>query len=270
VTCKQQEATASRAGFTHDDLVRAGFYEDCRTAATSIRIKHGRLFFLADDGSVDFSTAIRIVDRVLEINESSGGNLEVTYLHSGDDLTIQRVVADRVATPGSDFFADLVTVTATWMSSPFHRQLTAAASPSALGPVAIVSTDYPISFALPPGWSIEANAEEAYFVRPDGVITLSMGTGLPEPGETVADRVRVIQKALFKNCRFDSQNDVSTSVGGEPAIVWNAECGDQADLSLNTIHGHRGYLLTLRAPRSRRDELRAVMDEVLSTLVYTN
>jgi hypothetical protein len=270
VSCSDQRAALHRAGYDSHEIEAAGYFEEgCHTSRSIIRIKGDRLFFLNEDGSVDFSTTIQLDANHLVINDAAG-DITVTYILSENELTVQRVEAASAAKPGTDYFADVVAITGFWLPSPYKREEPAAQSSSGSDLVAFVSLRFPISFALPAGWSIESNGEEAYFVSADNAMTLSMGSGTPEPDDTVADRVLVIQQALFKECTFDPTADVSTSAGAETAIIWSALCHDEAVLSLNTIHHDVGYLLAIRGPESGRAELSTVMDTITSTLAYSD
>lgn len=137
-------------------------------------------------------------------------------------------------------------------------------------PVAFVSTSLGYTIVLPPGWvTPEPGAHENFFESPSGEVTLTMGIGQPEPGQTVEDRVRVNRAEEFGGCETDPAADQPVKVGAEPGILWSFRCGQEVGVAANTIHDGTGYRLILKATIGANDELEPMMRELLRDFAFT-
>jgi hypothetical protein len=154
-------------------------------------------------------------------------------------------------------------LTSTPLTTASAQASLATTSPSATPsptPISFVSSLYGYSVVLPPGWAAhEPGADEDFFESPTGDVTLTMGSGQPEPGQTVADRVRINRAEEFGGCETDPSTDRQASVGGEPGILWSFRCDQTAGLAANTIHNGTGYRLTLKTTDTAAHDLEAIM-----------
>jgi hypothetical protein len=138
-------------------------------------------------------------------------------------------------------------------------------------PTVFSSSVLPYSLRLPDGWVANASAEgEDSYDSADGRITLTVGTGRPEPGQTVEDRVRINREDEFGDCVTDPSQDRPVTIGGERAIQWAFDCGGVVGLAANTIHDSLGYRLTLRAPAGDAPQLEPLMAEILANYRFTD
>ena len=253
-TCEQQKAALAAGGFTSEEfevLEEAGWDE-----ATCGGMMHGSqqtLEFAGDrlvlyqDGVVGFEAPFRVIDSDTFETGESANTITYEFAIDGDELTI-----DLVTTPDVPL-GDRVAGTVILETAPFTRQSAPA---------------LPYSVALPEGWV--AGAEADSFESPDGSVTLTIGTGEPEPGQTVEDRVRINRESEdLADCVTDPTQDRPVSIGGEQGILWSFVCGDEAGLAANTIHGGLGYRLTVRAPADAAAELELIMAEVLAGFTFS-
>jgi hypothetical protein len=182
------------------------------------------------------------------------GDLYITYEYAldGDQLSIDMISNEYPAATPEDLAGELVAQTVIYESAPFVRELSAA---------------LPYSLALPVGWVTGAPDS---FASADGRMTLTLGTGQPEPGQTVEDRVRVNRESEFTGCATDPSQDRPVTVDGEEGILWSFECGDEAGLAANTIHDGLGYRLTLLAPADAAAELEPLMAEILAGFTFSD
>lgn len=165
----------------------------------------------------------------------------------------------------------LTTVPPTTASSPAPLLTTSPPATPSPTPFSFASTLYGISFVLPPGWVAHAPAADHESLEsPTGQVTLMIGTGQPEPGQTVADRVRINRAEEFGPCETDPASDREVSVGGEPGILWTFRCGQIVGLAANTIHGGTGYRLTLKTTVSEAGGLEAMMLGVLREFAFSD
>ncbi|MET1233081.1 MAG: ATP-binding protein [Candidatus Limnocylindrales bacterium] len=130
------------------------------------------------------------------------------------------------------------------------------------------SSVLPYAIRLPDGWAAAAEADS--YERADGRITLTVGTGEPEPGETVDDRVRANREGEFADCVTDPSTDRPITIGGEDGILWTFACGGEVGLAANTIHKGLGYRLTLRAREVSADALEALMADLLAGFTFSD
>ena len=128
-----------------------------------------------------------------------------------------------------------------------------SAAPETPGGSLVVSEVMPFQLQLPPGWEeYAAGPDEQSFGTADGSLTLIVGRAVIEPGQVVADRVAFNRAIEFKRCTSDASQDQPITIDGQPGILWSVLCGDRLNLAANTIHGGRGYRLTLQSLRARR------------------
>jgi hypothetical protein len=256
-TCEQQNAALANAGFSSEDLERAGWDE-----ATCGGLMHGSqitLEFTGDrlvvyqDGVVGWEGAFEVVDSdTFEAGDT--GNLYITYQYSldGELLTVDMVGNDFPGPP-EELAGEMLAQTVIYESAPFAQQLAPA---------------LPYSLVPPEGWVEGADADS--FVSPDGRFTLAIGTGHPEPGQTVEDRVRINREDEFADCITDPSRDRPGTVDGEPAILWSFQCDGEAGIAANTIHEGLGYRLTLRAPSDAAAELEPLMTQIIAGFTFSD
>lgn len=253
-TCDQQNRALASAGFAPQDLESAGW--DTATCGEDI---HGRQFtieFAGDrlvvyqDGVVGWEGAFRVAGPDTFEAGDMGGDPEITYEYAidGDQLTIDMVRDNLSGLTPADLINERLAQTVIYETSPFVR----ATSSSAL----------PYDIRLPDGWAPSGEAADT-FQSPDGRMTLTVGTGQPDPGQTVEDRVRINRTEEFAECQTDPSLDRPVTLGGERAIMWTFDCGDAVGVAVNTIHDGVGYRLTLRAATAA-PELDALMTEILA------
>jgi len=176
------------------------------------------------------------------------------------------VIAMTYACAGSPPLASTPLTTASPQASLPRPSPPPSPSPT---PVSFVSTIYGYSIVLPPGWvAHEPGADEDFFASPTGDVTLTMGSGQPEPGQTVADRVRINRTEEFGGCDTDPSTDRHASVAGEPGILWSFRCGQVAGLAANTIHRGTGYRLTLKTTVAAANDLEAIMLGLLRDFTF--
>jgi hypothetical protein len=145
----------------------------------------------------------------------------------------------------------------------------ATASPTADPGTIFRSSNYPYTMQLPSGW--QAHPGEDVFDGPDDV-TLTIGTGQPEPGQTVEDRVAANRQSEFADCTTDPSADAPITLGEERGILWSLQCGSTLGLAANTIHNGVGYRLLVELPDSAEAMARAtaVMDGFLASFAFTD
>jgi len=131
---------------------------------------------------------------------------------------------------------------------------------------------YPYELTLPPNWVAHgAVTDEDLFESADGNFRLKVGSGMPELGQTVAERVRVNRGGEeFARCESDPGRDRELSVGGEPGILWFFRCATVPGVAANTIHGGVGYRLTLRGTADVASELEHTLVGLISGFVFTD
>jgi hypothetical protein len=138
-------------------------------------------------------------------------------------------------------------------------------------PTMVTSLLYAYSLQLPDGWLANASSEdEDSYESADGQITLTVGTGRPDPGQTVEDRVQINREQEFPGCPSDPSQDRPVEVGGEPGVLWTFQCGGVNGVAANTIHGGLGYRLTLKASRTTTAELESIMEELISRFRFSD
>jgi hypothetical protein len=154
-------------------------------------------------------------------------------------------------------------------SSPLTATASPSASPSAETGTTFRSSIHPYTLKLPAGW--HARADEEVFDGPNEM-TLSVGTGQPEPGQTVEDRVAANRQSEFADCTTDPAADAPITLGEEPAILWSMQCGPTLGLAANTIHNGLGYRLLLQLPTGveAMAQATAVMDGFLASFTFTD
>ena len=144
------------------------------------------------------------------------------------------------------------------------------ARPATPPPTSFSSTVLPYAVVLPADWlELSTSGEEEVYESADLRWTLAIGTGHPEPGQTVEDRVRINRESEFANCETEPERDRPVTVGGERGILWDFTCGTISGLAANTIHSGVGYRLTLRSYGHAADGLEALMAGILATFTFT-
>jgi hypothetical protein len=166
-----------------------------------------------------------------------------------------------------------VTLLALTATAPGH-----AASPdpgAAPGPFA--STVLPFTMALPADWTARpaepVNSDgtgEELFDGPSGA-SARVGTGVPGPSDTVADRVALNRGDLVTGaCTSDATTDRESTLGGEAAIAWSYTCPDQATSAINTLHDGLGYRLSVSVPATDADTAASILESMRTTFAFTS
>jgi hypothetical protein len=266
-TCEQQTAAARKAGFTDDDLQIAGFDPTtCFGAGSQFSIRFaGDRLLIFQDGEVGWDGTFRIVDDDT-FGAGDTGDLYLTYEYAldGDTLTIDMIRDDYPTTSADELVGEQLAQTVIYETTPFHRQADGSTS-------SFTSSLYPYRLTLPGGWSAAtAGGDVDGYQSPDGVLMLTVGSGQPEPGQTVADRVAANRASEFPGCQTDPATDRTIAIGGEEGILWSFICGDAFGLGANTIHAGTGYRLTVRAPATMEREAAEAMDAALASFVFTD
>jgi hypothetical protein len=135
------------------------------------------------------------------------------------------------------------------------------------------SSIYPYVIRLPWRWQggvRSSGSGEDFFYGPQEM-TLTIGSGHPEPGQTVEDRVAA-NRLEFLDCTTDPADDVPIMLGREPGILWSIKCGPTLSLAANTIHNDVGYRLMVKLPDSAQAmaQATALMDGFLSSFAFTD
>jgi hypothetical protein len=141
-------------------------------------------------------------------------------------------------------------------------------------PMRFDSTIYPYQLLLPLGWSVTRysqvpGSDEDVFSPASGEWWILVASGIPEPGQTLEDRVDLGREQL-PECASHAADDVAISMGGERGILWRAVCPDGVRLAAQTIHDGVGYRLTLGGlAREAIAEGEITMAEVLAGFEFT-
>jgi hypothetical protein len=153
-------------------------------------------------------------------------------------------------------------------SSPPEATASPTAMPTSAPGTTYRSSIYPYTIQLPSGW--HAQADGIGFDGPDGM-TLTIGTGQPQPGQTVEDRVAA-NRLEFPDCATDPTDDAPITLGGEPGILWSMHCGPTLGLAANTIHSGVGYRLLIQLPDGAEAmaHATALMDGFLGSFAFTD
>jgi hypothetical protein len=153
--------------------------------------------------------------------------------------------------------------------------------PSAVAsPSVFTSKKQPYQVALPPGWTVttvsqEATSDEDEFV-PGSTTTapdqarVTVGFGIPEPDQTVEDRVKFGRSELGAECTSDPGKDVPRSLGREPGIQWSYTCGEEYSLAVNTIHERIGYRLTAHVPVPEKESAEQILATFSGAFQFPN
>ena len=73
-------------------------------------------------------------------------------------------------------------------------------APATPPPTTFSSAVLPYTVGLPAGWmELSSSGEEEMYESADQQWTLAVGTGHPEPGDMVEDRVRINRESEFAN-----------------------------------------------------------------------
>ena len=143
--------------------------------------------------------------------------------------------------------------------------------PATPPPTAFSSSALPYTIVLPAGWvTLSTAADEDLYESADLAWTLNVGTGNPEPGQTVEDRVRINRASEFAGCDMDPATDRVIMLGGERGILWAFTCGPLTGLAANTIHDGVGYRLTLRVlDDAAAAQIEPVMAGIVAGFAFT-
>lgn len=156
-------------------------------------------------------------------------------------------------------------------SSPPEATVGSTASPAAGTGTTFRSSIYPYAIQLPGGWQADPpSSDEDFFDGPQDM-TLTIGSGQPEPGQTVEDRVAA-NRSEFMDCTTGPDSDAPITLGGEPGILWSIRCGPTLGLAANTIHDGVGYRLMVKLPDGAQAmaQATAVMDGFLASFAFTD
>lgn len=125
------------------------------------------------------------------------------------------------------------------------------------------------SLVLPDGWTAVSSSEsEDYFESADQRSTLTIGTAIPEPGQTVDDRVRE-NRSHFAGCDTDPGRDRPIEIDTDRAILWDLQCAGRYRLAANTIHDGVGYRLMVEVPAGEEAQSAAIMDQLVESFAFT-
>ena len=128
---------------------------------------------------------------------------------------------------------------------------------------------YPYSLVLPEGWGVlSSGPDEDFFESSDQLSSLTVGTGIPDPGQTVEDRVRQ-NRTQFAGCQSDQDEDRPIQIDGEPGIRWIIRCEGRYSVAANTIHDGIGYRLRLEVPAAAEAEAHLTMDWLIAHFAFT-
>jgi hypothetical protein len=153
-----------------------------------------------------------------------------------------------------------------------------AASPeTGTTPGQFASTVLPFTISLPANWTARpagpANGDgtgEELFDGPDGT-SARVGTGIPGPSDTVADRVAFNRADLVTGaCTSDPAADQQTTLGGEAALEWSYACPDQATAAVNTLHDGLGYRLSVSVPAAAADTAVSILESMRTSFTFTS
>ena len=143
--------------------------------------------------------------------------------------------------------------------------------PETPGSTSFSSVVLPYTVVLPAGWvNLSTAADEDLYESADMAWTLNVGTGDPEPGQTVEDRVRINRASEFAGCDTDPATDRDITLGGERGILWAFTCGPLSGLAANAIHDGVGYRLTLRVLDDAAGQIEPVMAGIVAGFAFTD
>lgn len=149
------------------------------------------------------------------------------------------------------------------------------ASPSALAMShRFASILYPYAVDLPAGWTVVASSQGPGsdtddFSSADASINVSLGSGQPESGQTVADRVQ-LGRDQFPHCTSVPGDDISIDMGGEEGVLWSYTCVDTFHLAAQTIHNRVGYRMTVHVQRADLVQAREIMTKLLAGFAFSD
>src|SRR5262245_12880691 len=145
----------------------------------------------------------------------------------------------------------------------------AGATPSAdTDPVGVVFTSakWPYSLELPPEWRVVPGSQEPGWgsdVFALDEVNATVASGIPDPGQTVADRVAFNRATeVPPECTTDPVLDQDTSLGGEPAIKWSWRCPTSLHVAIHTIHDGRTHRLAVPVPIEHEGEASPILERL--------
>ena len=135
------------------------------------------------------------------------------------------------------------------------------------------STLYPYSMVLPDGWTVDdasqlPGSDEDLFVSTDGAHWITVGSGIPEPGQTLEDRVE-LGRDSYPDCASDPADDEEIVMGGERGLLWSYHCEPSFHLAAQTIHNGVGYRLTVHNEEGDTSATSEVMTALLAGFAFT-
>ena len=122
LTCAQEQAAVEAAGFTAAQLASVGWVPDCGAQFT-LRFAAGGLVQF-EDGEIRWAGKYRIIDEDTFEAGDKGGTYYITYRYAidGDQLTIDMVEDNYLATSEAGLLGELLAQTEIYETSPFTRQ----------------------------------------------------------------------------------------------------------------------------------------------------
>jgi RNA polymerase subunit RPABC4/transcription elongation factor Spt4 len=88
-------------------------------------------------------------------------------------------------------------------------------------------------------------------------------------GTELADWRDAMVRAAPASCS-ESESVEETTLGGEPALVWSATCGDGDAIKLAALHEGRGYMIFLDSQTATDDEDRNIFEMIRSSFRFTS
>lgn len=267
-TCEQQNAALTKAGFTADELHQGGW--DPATCSGMSNGSQWSIRFAGDqlvifqDGVIGWRGATQWTDPgSFDAGEHGNYYASYGYLLDGDTLTVDMVRDDYPTNSKAELLGEHIAQTVVYETAPFTR-----------GPAAdrieFASSLYPYRLLLPEGWSVMMEGGDTdQFERKDHLVDVGVGSGHPEPGQTVEDRVRINRADEFAGCDTDPSTDHETVLGGERAIAWRFTCGTTIGRAVNTIHDGVGYRVMVQTS-SKDVDLGEVLAQFIQGFAFTN
>jgi len=147
-----------------------------------------------------------------------------------------------------------------------------------------VSKLYGFAVRVPQGWSTydaEAPWGGKYIVGPGsthfaalpdpgGTRTLMAAAATIPAGMPLADWQAAMVRGTPSVCS-QSPSAETTTLGGEPALVWTVKCSDGFDgIQLAAVHGDRGYVFYLASTANDDAQDRQIFEGIRQTFRFTN
>jgi len=167
--------------------------------------------------------------------------------------------------PGAQAAPAQPTTTEALTKSP---STTSASTTTASSTKEFVSDRYDFAVTLPQAWaevdstvdwdgqhlSGPGSPQFANFLDLATHRTLMAAATTVPAGTTLADWEAAMVRGTPDACPPPSQPAETTTIGGEPALLWRVKCSDGYDpIHLVTLHGDRGYVVYLATPTANDD-----------------